>query len=72
MGWVVNATPRPLYPQERDPLPIVQEVGWAPGPAWTGARGDDINPLYLLFKLCNGLVHWMLIAVITNISAVPF
>ena len=30
-GWVVNATPRPLYPWERDPVPIVQEVGWAPG-----------------------------------------
>jgi hypothetical protein len=23
MGWVVNATPRPLYPRERDPVPIV-------------------------------------------------
>jgi len=22
-GWVVNATPRPLYPRERDPVPIV-------------------------------------------------
>ena len=29
MGWVVNATPRPLYPQERDPVSIVQETGWA-------------------------------------------
>jgi hypothetical protein len=23
MGWVVNATPRPLYPREIDPVPIV-------------------------------------------------
>jgi hypothetical protein len=38
MGWVVNATPRPLYPQERDPVSIVQEAGWAPGPVWTGAE----------------------------------
>jgi hypothetical protein len=22
-GWVVNATPWPLYPQERDPIPTV-------------------------------------------------
>jgi hypothetical protein len=22
-------------PQERDPVPIVQEAGWAPGPVWT-------------------------------------
>jgi hypothetical protein len=28
----------PLYPRERDPVPIVQEAGWAPGPAWTAAE----------------------------------
>ena len=38
MGWVVNATPRPLYPRERDPVRNVQEAGWAPGPLWTGAE----------------------------------
>jgi hypothetical protein len=26
-----------LYP-EKDPVPIVQEAGWAPGPVWTGAE----------------------------------
>ena len=40
--WVVNATPRPLYPPGKDPVPIVQEAGWAPGPVWTGA--EDISP----------------------------
>ena len=29
-GWLVNATPRPLYPWDRNPVPIVQEAGWAP------------------------------------------
>ena len=38
MEWVVNATPQPHYPRERDPIPIVQEAGWAPGPVWTGAE----------------------------------
>jgi hypothetical protein len=38
MGWVVNVTPLPLYPREGDRVPIVQEVGWAPGPVWTGAE----------------------------------
>jgi len=38
MGWVDNATPRPLYPREREPVPIVQEAGWATGPAWTVAE----------------------------------
>ena len=26
-----------LYPG-KDPVPIVQEAGWAPGPGWTGAE----------------------------------
>ena len=37
MGCVVKATLRPLYPW-KDPVPIVQEAGWAPGPVWTGAE----------------------------------
>jgi hypothetical protein len=41
--WVVNATPRPLYPHpERGPLPIVQEAGWAPGPVCT--REENLAP----------------------------
>jgi hypothetical protein len=31
MGWVVNATPWPLYPRGRDAVP-------ASGPVWTGAE----------------------------------
>jgi len=26
---MVIATPRPLYPREKDPVPTVQEAGWA-------------------------------------------
>ena len=37
-GWVKNATPRPLCPQGRDPVPTAQEAGWTPGPVWTGAE----------------------------------
>jgi hypothetical protein len=37
-GWVVNATPWPLYPRERDPLSIEQEAGWAPELVWTGVE----------------------------------
>jgi hypothetical protein len=42
MGWVINSTPRQLYSQERDPVLIVQEAGWAPGPVWTGA--ENLSP----------------------------
>jgi hypothetical protein len=34
----VNTIPRPLYPQERYPVPIVQEAGWIPEPVWTNAK----------------------------------
>jgi hypothetical protein len=37
-GCVINATPRPQYVRERDPVPIVQEAGWAPEPVRTGAE----------------------------------
>ena len=35
-GWVVSSTPRPHFTPEKDPVPILQEAGWAPGPVWTG------------------------------------
>ena len=30
--------PRPLFTSWKDPVPIVQEAVWAPGPVWTGAE----------------------------------
>ena len=30
--------PRPLFTPRKDPVPIVQEAGRAPGPVWTGAE----------------------------------
>jgi hypothetical protein len=38
MGWVVKATPRPHLTPGKDPVPIVQEAGWASGPFWMGAK----------------------------------
>ena len=37
-GWMVNSTPRPHFTPGKDPVPIVQEAGWAPGPVWTGGK----------------------------------
>jgi hypothetical protein len=28
----------PLFTPGKDPVPIVQEAGWAPGMVWTGAE----------------------------------
>ena len=29
-------------PPGKDPVPLVQEAGWAPGPVWTGA--ENLGP----------------------------
>ena len=36
--WGVSVTPRPLFSLGKDPVPIVKEAEWAPGPVWTGAE----------------------------------
>ena len=36
--WVINATPRPLQPRERKPVPIVQEAKWEEEPVWKSAE----------------------------------
>ena len=33
-GWVFSSTPRPHFTAGKDPVPIVQEAGWAPGTVW--------------------------------------
>jgi len=37
-GWVVSSTPWPHFTPGKEPVPIVQEAGWAPGPVWTGGK----------------------------------
>ena len=37
-GWGVSVTHRPLFIPGKDPVPIVQEAGLAPGPVWTGVE----------------------------------
>jgi hypothetical protein len=36
-----------LYPPEKNPVSIVQEAGWASGPAWTGA--ENLAPTGIRF-----------------------
>ena len=35
--WSVS-TPRPHFTPGKDPVPILQDAGWAPGPVWTGEK----------------------------------
>ena len=43
---MVSSTPRPHFTPGKDPVPILQEAGWAPGPVRTGGKslphGDSI------------------------------
>jgi hypothetical protein len=56
MGWMVNSTPRPLYPRERDPVPIVQEAGWTSVNFYQKKRHhttDDGIFIVIAFKTSN-------------------
>jgi hypothetical protein len=47
-GWSV---PRPgRFTHGNDPVPIVQETGWAPGLVWTGA--ENLAPTGIRFLDC--------------------
>jgi len=35
---VVSSTRRQFFTLGKDPVPILQEAGWAPGPVWTGGK----------------------------------
>ena len=35
---MVSSTPRPHFTPGKEPVPILQEAGWAPGPVWTGRK----------------------------------
>jgi len=57
-GWVVNVMPWPIYPRERDLVPIVSEAGWAPGLVWTGTENLASTRIQTLDHLrCSELLH---------------
>jgi hypothetical protein len=49
----VSVTPRPFFTPRKDPVPIVQEAGWAPGPVWTGA--ENLAPTGIRSPYCPAL-----------------
>ena len=36
--WMVSSTPGPHFTPGKDPVPILQEAGWAAGPVWTSGE----------------------------------
>ena len=43
---MVSSTPRPYFTPGKDPVAIVQEAGWAPGPVWTGGKSRPTGIRY--------------------------
>ena len=46
--WGVSSTSQPLFTPGKDPVPIVQEAVWAPGPVWTGA--ENLAPTGIRYR----------------------
>jgi len=49
---VVSSTPRPLFTPGKDPVPIVQEAGWAAGPVW-----EEFQP-WIIFQQGGTPPYW--------------
>ena len=59
-GWGISVTPRPLFTSGKDPVPIVEEAGWAPGPVWTGA--ENLAPTLIRSPDCparSQSLYWL-------------
>ena len=54
---MVSSTPRPHFTPGKEPVPILQEAGWAPGPVWTGGKSrptgiqsQTVQPVVIRFS----------------------
>jgi len=52
-GWVVSSTSRPHFIPGKDPVPIVQEAGWAPGMVWMGRKSHPHRDSILDCPACS-------------------
>ena len=69
-GWGVSITPRPLFTPRKDPVPMVQEAGWAPGPVWIGA--ENLAPTGIRSPdrpACSQSLYWL--SYLALVSKVP-
>ena len=48
---MVSSTSRPQFNPGKDPVPILQEAGWAPGPVWTGGKISSPPRLTLYIRV---------------------
>jgi len=49
--------PRLHFTPGKDPVPILQEAGWAPGPVWTGGKSRPHRDLIPDHPACSQLLY---------------
>ena len=58
-GWVVSSTPRPHFTPGKDPVPILQEAGWAPGPVCTRGKSRPYRDSMPDNPACSQSLYWL-------------
>jgi hypothetical protein len=53
--WCGRHNAPAALPPGKDPVPIVQEAGWAPGPVWTCAK--NLAPTGIFFLTFNSITY---------------
>ena len=48
---MVSSTPRSLFTLGKEPVPILEEAGWAPRPGWTA---ENLVPTGIFFIITSG------------------
>jgi len=57
-GWVVSSTPQPHFTPGKDPVPILQEAGWTPGPVWTGRKSHPHWQSWTVRSIVSCYTDW--------------
>ena len=58
-AWVVSSTPQLHFTPRKDPVPIFQEAGWAPGPVWTGKKSRPHRDSIPDRPACSQSLYWL-------------
>jgi hypothetical protein len=56
-GLVVSSMPWLHFTPRKDPVPTLQEAGWAPGPVWTGGKSRPQQDLIPDHPACSQLLY---------------
>ena len=58
-GWVVRSMPQPHFTPRKDPVSILQEPGWAPGPVWMGRKSRPHRDPIPDCPVHSQSLHWL-------------